>query len=64
MSLNDVRYEILGHTDLVTSTVSEMGEYSRPKKGTELERNYLLTLSSINPEISLETHKTFHPKNN
>ena len=41
-----------------------MGEYSLPEKGMELERNLSLTLSVINPEISLDTYKIFHPKNN
>ena len=38
-----------------------MVEYSPPKKGMESERNLSLTLSSINPKISLETHKISHP---
>ena len=37
-----------------------MREYIPPEKEMELERNLSLTLSSIHPEISLESHKRFH----
>ena len=43
-------------------TAAEMGKYSLSKKGMELERNFSLNLSSINPELSLETYKIFHPE--
>ena len=33
------------------------------EKGMELERDLLLTLSGVNPERSLETHKRFYPEN-
>ena len=49
----------LGHAHPVISTAAEMVEYSTPKKGVAFLRGYLLTLSSINPEISIETHKYF-----
>ena len=62
MSVYDVTYKNLGHTHPGISTAEDMGEYIPPKKGMELERDSLLTLSSINPEISLETHKIFHPE--
>ena len=39
-----------------------MGEYIPPKKGMELESNFLLTLSIIHTERSLETHKVFQPE--
>ena len=63
MSVYDVIYETLGHTHPGISTVKDMGEYSTPKKIIELERDSLWNLSTINPEISLETHKIFHPGN-
>ena len=40
-----------------------MGEYITRKKGMELERDYLLTLSIISEEKSLETHEIFYPEN-
>ena len=55
-------YETLGHTHTEISTAEDMGEYIPPKKGVELESNLSLTLSVINLEISLETHKIFHPE--
>ena len=64
MSVYDVTYKTLGHTHPVISTAADMGEYSPPNKWMELERYSLLNLSSINPEILLETHKIFHPENN
>ena len=63
MSVYYVTYETLGHTHPVISTAEEMGEYSLPKKGTKLENNFSLTLSGINPEISLQTHRIFYPEN-
>ena len=63
MSVYDVTYETLGHTHSGIYTEADMGEYSPPKKGMESERGYLLTLSIINPERSLETHRIFHPEN-
>ena len=63
MSVYEVTYINLGHTNPLMSTAAEMGEYSPSDKGMELERNFSLTLSIINPEISLETHKIFHPGN-
>ena len=63
MSVYDVTYETLGHTHPEISTAEDMGEYSPPNKGIYLERDSLLTLSSINMVISLETHKIFHPEN-
>ena len=62
MSVYDVTYETLGYTQLGISTTPEVGEYSLPKKGTELENNSSLTPSMINLNISLETHKMFHPE--
>ena len=38
-----------------------MDEHILPKKGMELEKNFSLTLSGIDLEISLDTHKIFHP---
>ena len=63
MSVYDVTYETLGHTHPVICTSAYMGEYIPPNKGVELERYYLLTLSGINLEISLETHIIFILKN-
>ena len=60
MSVYDFTYKNLGHTHTGTSTAAEMGEYSPHKKGMELERDYLLTLSSINLLISLENHEIFN----
>ena len=40
----------LGHTHPVIYTKSDMGKYNPPNRGMELERDYLLILSSINPE--------------
>ena len=48
---------MIGHKHPGIFTVSDMGEYNSLNKGMELERNLSLTLSSINLEISLETHK-------
>ena len=56
-------YKTLGHKHPVIYTAADMGEYSSPKKYMELERDYLLTLSGINPERSLETHKIFYAEN-
>ena len=39
-------------------------EYRPPDKGIALEINLSSTLSIINPERSLETHKIFYPENN
>ena len=60
MSVYDVTYETLGHTHPVISTAAEMGENGPLKKGMQLKSDSLLTLSGINLEISLETHKIFH----
>ena len=60
MSVYDVTYKTLGNTHPGISTPEDMGKNSPPKKGVEMERDPLLTLSSINPERSLETHKIFH----
>ena len=62
MSVYDVTYKTLGRTYPVIYTAVEMGWYSPSNKWTELERNFSLTLSSINPERSLENHKIFHPR--
>ena len=59
MSVQDITYETLGHTHPVISTASDLGKCSLPKKGMKLERNFSLTLSSIDPDISLQTHKYF-----
>ena len=64
MSVYDITYKTLVHTHPVIYIAAQMGEYSATKKVMELERNYLLTLQSINPEISLETHKILHPEIN
>ena len=56
----DVTYETISHTHPGISTVADMVEYSPHNKGIELENYSLLTLSGINPERSLETHKIFH----
>ena len=64
MPVYDVIYKTLGHTHPGIYTAAEMGEYIQPNKGVELEMNLSLTLSIINPEISLETHKNFILKNN
>ena len=63
MSVYDVTYKTLSHTHPGISTSAYMEEYSPPNKGMEPERNFSLSLSSINPEISLKTHKIFHPEN-
>ena len=63
LSVYDVTYETLSNTHPEISTSAYMGEYSPPKKGTELERDSLLTLSGINPERSLEAYKISHPEN-
>ena len=60
MSVYEVTYETLGHKHPGISTAADMGWYSLTKKGMELERDYLLTLSIINPEISLDIHKIFY----
>ena len=62
MSVYDVAYKKLGHTHPVISNATKMGEHSPHKKEVELERDYSLILSIINPERSLETHKIFHPE--
>ena len=61
MSVYYFIYKTLGPTHPGISTVVEVVEYSLTKKNIELERNFSLVLSSINMEISLETHKIFHP---
>ena len=63
MSVYDVTYETLGHTHSVITTAEDMVEYRPPNNGMESESNFSLTLSSINPEILLEIHKRFNPKN-
>ena len=63
MPAYDVTYKNVGHTQPEISTAADMGEYIPPKKRMELESNLSLTLSSINTEISLETHKIFYPEN-
>ena len=50
MSVYDVTNKTIGHTHPVIYTAADMGEYSPPKKGMELEMNLSLKLSSINPE--------------
>ena len=50
MSVYDVTYKTLGHTQPVISNASKMGEYSMPKKRMKPERNLSLNLSSINTE--------------
>ena len=60
MPVYDVTYKTLGHTHSGIFTAVEICEYIPPKKEIELERDDLLNLSSINPEISLEIHKIFH----
>ena len=61
MLVHDVTYKTLGHTHPVIFTAVDIGEYSTPKKWMELEINSSLTLSIINTERLLETHKIFHP---
>ena len=39
-----------------------MGGYNPPKKGVELEMNVSMTVSSLFPERSTETHKSFYPE--
>ena len=63
MSVYNVTYKTLGHTHPGTSAAVEMGEYSPPKKGMKLESNFSLTLSNINPERSLDTHKILYSEN-
>ena len=63
MSVYYVTYKTLGHTHPKMYTAEGMGKHSSHKKGMELERNYLLTLSSNHPKKSLETHEIFHPEN-
>ena len=63
MLVYDSIYENIGLTHTVIYTSEEMGEYSPSKKGMELQRNFSFILS-IMKEISLETHKIFHPENN
>ena len=60
MSVYEITYKTIGQTHHVIYTAEEMGEYSPPKKGMEVERNLSLTLSIINTKILLETHKIFH----
>ena len=62
MSVYDVTYETLGHKHPRISTTADMDEYIPPKKGMELDRDSLLTLSSINLERSLKIHRIFHPE--
>ena len=59
MSLYDITYKNLGRTQPLIFTALEMGEYRTQKKRIKLECNFPLNLSSIHPEISLDTHKLF-----
>ena len=61
MSVYDITYKTLGHTNPGIYTAEDMGEYTPPKKMMELGKKSL-DLSSTNPEVSLETHKIFHPE--
>ena len=49
MSVYDVTYKTLGHTNLIIYTAVDVVEYIPYKQGVYLERNFSLTLSSINP---------------
>ena len=62
MSVYKITYQTLYHTYPGISTAADIGKYSPSTICMELERDLSLTLSSINPEISLETHKIFHPE--
>ena len=62
LSVYDMTYKALGRTCTGIFILSDKDEYNPPNKDMELERNYLLTLSSIHPEKSLETHEIFHPE--
>ena len=44
MSVYDVTYKNLGHTHSGIYNAEDMGEYSTPNKGMELERDSLSTL--------------------
>ena len=63
MSVYEVTYKTLGLTHPGNSTAADMGEYILPNKGMEWESYFSLTLSIINSERSLETHKIFYPEN-
>ena len=43
MSVYDVTYKTLGNTHPGISTPEDMGKYSPPKKGVEIERDPLLS---------------------
>ena len=43
--------------------MEEKGEYTPTKEGIETEMNLSSNLSSIHPEISLDTKERFHPEN-
>ena len=62
LSVYDITYNTLGYTHPGIVTTTEKGEYIPSKKRMELERNFSLTLSSIHPEISLETQEIFYPE--
>ena len=64
MSVYDATYKTLGHTHPRIYTVADMGKYSPPHKGMELERYSFWNLLGINTERSLENHRKFHPENN
>ena len=63
MSVDEIAYKTLDHIHPGISTAVEMSEYSPYNKVMELGSNLSLTLSSINPERSLETQKIFHTEN-
>ena len=50
ISVYEITHKTLVHTKPGITTESEKGEYNTPKKGMELENNFSLKPSSINPE--------------
>ena len=58
MSVYDIIKIILYHTQPILDTTAEKVEHPPhpTSKGIEWEINFSLTLSSIHPEIELETH--------
>ena len=63
ISVYEIIYKTIGHTHSRIFTMEEKGEYTPTKEGIETEMNLSSNLSSIHPEISLDTKERFHPEN-
>ena len=61
-SVYDITYKTLGHIYPGIDTESWEGEYIPYKKEMESERNFSVSLSSICPGKSLNTHQSFYPE--